>query len=365
MAVEINNLLKVMVQKKASDLHLKAGTPPTLRMDEKLTPFDLAPLTPQDTERMAFSILNEEQKKVFLKQREIDLAYSVSGLGRFRTNIFRQRDTVAVAMRWVRADILTFEDLHLPPVFEKMSLSPRGFVLITGTTSSGKSTTQAAMIDYINRHRRCRIVTIEDPIEFLHQDKLSMISQREVGIDTESFSTAMRQVVRQDPDIILIGEMRDPETFSVAISASETGHLVISTLHTADVSQSMDRLLDFFPPSQHEQVRALLALNLKAVTCQRLLSRAEGKGRVPAVEVMLASPAIVKLIRENRLHKIPVAVQSSTAEGMQTFNQALVKLVKDGMVTEEEALANSSNPEALRMNLQGIYLDEERTIIGE
>ncbi len=365
MTVEINELLKVVVQKKASDLHLKTGNPPTLRIDEKLTPFDLAPLTPQDTERIAFSILNEKQKKAFLDHHEMDLAYSVSGLGRFRTNIFRQRDTVAIAMRWVRTDILTFEELHLPPVFEKMSLFPRGFVLITGPTSSGKSTTQAAMIDYINSNRSCRIVTIEDPIEFLHKDKLSMISQREVGIDTESFSTAMRHVVRQDPDIILIGEMRDPETFSVAISASETGHLVISTLHTADVMQSIDRLLDFFPPSQHEQIRALLALNLKAVTCQRLLSWAEGKGRVPAVEVMLASPAVVKLIRENRMHKIPVAIQSSITEGMQTFNQALVKLVKDGMVTEEEALANSSNPEALRMNLQGIYLDEERKILGE
>lgn len=363
--MNINKLLKAMVEKKASDLHIKVGSPPTLRVEEKLVPFDLPPLTPADTERMAFSILSEKQKESFLNKREMDLAYSLSGAGRFRVNAFSQRNSIALAIRWVKTDILSFRELHLPPIFEKLSISPRGFILITGTTSSGKSTTQAAIIDYINRHRRCRIVTVEDPIEFLHEDKLSMISQREVGIDTESFSTAIRQVVRQDPDVILIGEMRDAETFSVAISASETGHLVISTLHTADVMQSIDRLLDFFPSSQHGQIRALLSLNLKAITCQRLLSRADGKGRVPAVEVMISSPSIIKLIREDRMHKIPVAIQNATIEGMQTFNQALVKLVQEKMITEEEALANSSNPEALRMNLQGIYLDEERTILGE
>ncbi|MCD5401087.1 PilT/PilU family type 4a pilus ATPase, partial [candidate division NPL-UPA2 bacterium] len=345
-----------MVEKKASDLHLKVGSPPTLRIEEKLVPFNLPPLTPADTERMAFSLLSEKQKESFLNKWEIDLAHSLSGVGRFRVNISRQRNTIALAIRWVKTNILSFEELHLPPIFKELSLSPRGFILITGTSSSGKSTTQAAMLDYINRHRRCHIITIEDPIEFLHEDKLSLISQREVGIDTESFSTAIRQVVRQDPDVVLIGEMRDAETFSVAIAASETGHLVISTLHTADVMQSMDRLLDFFPSSQHGQIRALLSLNLRAITCQRLLSRADGKGRVPAVEVMLASPAIVKLIRENRMHKIPIAIQSGMTEGMQTFNQALVKLVQEGMITKEEALASSSVPEALRMNLQGIYL---------
>lgn len=354
-----------MVRRKASDLHLKAGSPPTLRIEEKLVPFDLPSLTPTDMEKMAFSLLNEEQKKLFLSKREMDSAYALPGVGRFRVNVSRQRDTIALAIRWVKRDILSFQELHLPPIFKELSLSPRGFILVTGTTSSGKSVTQAAMLDYINRHRRCRIVTIEDPIEFLHEDKLSLINQREVGMDTESFSTAIRQVVRQDPDVILIGEMRDAETFSVALSASETGHLVISTLHTANVMQSIDRLLDFFPSSQHGQIRALLSLNLRAITCQRLLSRADGKGRVPAVEVMLASPIIIKLIRENRMHKIPVAMQGGMVEGMQTFNQALVKLVQEKMITEEEALASSSNPEALRMNLQGIHLDEDRTILGE
>lgn len=354
-----------MVEKKASDLHLKAGSPPTLRIEEKLVPFNLPPLTPADTEKMAFSLLNEKQKGAFLNRWEIDLAHSLSGGGRFRVNISRQRNTIALAIRWVKTNILSFEELHLPPVFKELSFSPRGFILITGTTSSGKSTTQAAILDYINQRRRCRIITIEDPIEFLHKDKLSLISQREVGMDTESFSTAIRQVVRQDPDVILIGEMRDAETFSAALSASETGHLVISTLHTADVTQSIDRLLDFFPSSQHGQIRALLSLNLKAITCQRLLSRADEKGCVPAVEIMLTSPTIVKLIRENRMHKIPIAIQGGMAEGMQTFNQALVKLVQEKMITREEALANSSAPEALRMNLQGIYLSEEQMILGE
>ncbi|NOX97043.1 MAG: PilT/PilU family type 4a pilus ATPase [Nitrospirae bacterium] len=363
--MEIDKLLKIMVEKKASDLHLKVGSPPTMRIQDELVPFDLPPLTPEDTEGMAFRVLSEERKNFFLRQREIDLAYSLPGVGRFRTNIFRQRDTIALAMRWVSTEVLSFEELHLPPVFKQLSLAPRGFILIAGTTSSGKSTTQAAIINYINQQRRCRIITVEDPIEFLHKDNLSMISQREVGIDTESFSTAIHQVVRQDPDVILIGEMRDVETFSVALSASETGHLVISTLHTADVMQSIDRLLDFFPSAQHGQIRSLLSLNLRAVVCQRLLSRADGKGRVPAVEVMLSSPTVVKLIRENRMHKIPVAIQNAGREGMQTFNQALVKLVQEKMVTEEEALASSSNPEALRMNFQGIYLDEERTILGE
>ncbi len=363
--MNIDELLKVMVEKEASDLHLKVGSPPVMRIEEKLVPFDLPPLTPKDTERMVFIVLSKEQREPSLDKLEIDLAYSLVGVGRFRVNIFRQRNTMALAIRWVKTGVLSFQDLHLPPVFEKISLYHRGFILITGTTSSGKSVTQAAMIDYMNRHRQCRIITIEDPIEFLHEDKLSMISQREVGIDTESFSTAIRQVVRQDPDVILIGEMRDAETFSVALSASETGHLVISTLHTADVMQSVDRLLDFFPSSQHGQIRALLSLNLKAVTCQRLVCRADGKGRVPAVEVMTASPSVVKLIREDRMHKIPVVIQSGMAEGMQTFNQALVKLVQEEMITEEEALITSSNPESLRMNLQGLYLDEERTILGE
>ena len=361
--MHLHTLLKLMVEKETSDLHIKAGSRPTLRIDGELVPVDVPPLSPGQTEEMISTILNEKQKEEFYSKKEIDIAYSVPKLGRFRTNIFYQRGSIAIAMRRVKVEIPTFNELHLPAVFEKISTIKKGFVLITGPTSSGKSTTQAAMIGYLNSHQRCRIITIEDPIEFLHRDNKSMISQREVGIDTESFITAMRHAVRQDPDVILIGEMRDPETFSVAMTASETGHLVISTLHTADVTQSLLRLFDFFPPSQHEQIRFLLAMNLRALTCQLLINRADGKGLVPAVEVMITTPPIARLIREGQFDKIPLVIQTGEHEGMQTFNQSLLGLVKSGMITEEEAIARSPNPDALKMNLRGIFLDEERQII--
>lgn len=363
--MNINALLKVMVEKETSDLHLKAGSRPTLRIDGKLLPIDVPPLSVSEMEEITSTILNEKQKKEFFSKKEIDIAYSAPKLGRFRTNIFFQRGSISIAMRRVKTELPTFDNLHLPPVFEKISAIKKGFVLITGPTSSGKSTTQAAIIGYLNSHYRCRIITIEDPIEFLHRDNKSMISQREVGIDTESFTAAMRHAVRQDPDVILIGEMRDPETFSTAMTASETGHLVVSTLHTADVAQSLMRLFDFFPPSQHEQIRSLLAMNLKALTCQQLVSRADGKGLVPAVEVMITTPPAIKLIRENRFEKIPLVIQSGEHEGMQTFNQSLLKLVKSKMITEAEAMAKSPNPDALKMNIKGIYLDEERKIIDD
>ena len=362
--MKINDLLREMVRRESSDLHLKVGSPPIYRVNEELHTLDVKPLTAKDTEGLAMELLTERQREHFRQLSEVDCAYEEPDIGRFRVNIHYQRTTVGIAIRWVRSKILTDEELGLPPVFRQIAMFSRGFVLVTGATSSGKSTTQAAMVDYMNRHRNCHIITIEDPIEFLHHDKLAAITQREVGIDTESFVTAMRHAVRQDPDVILIGEMRDAETFNVALSASETGHLVISTLHTTDVMQSIDRLMDFFHPSQHEQVRALLALNLQAVTCQRLVRRADGMGLVPAVEVMIVTPAVRSIIRENRVTKIPSAISAGAEDGMQTFNQALVLLVHDGKITEEEALANSGNPEALRMNLKGIYLDEDRGILG-
>ena len=362
--MNLDEILRESVSRGASDIHLKVGSPPIFRLDGQLHSLDAEPLSADDTKRISSSVLNEQQQKQLQMTSESDSAYELSGVGRFRVNIHYQRGTMGLALRWVRTDVLSFQELSLPMALEKISMSTRGFVLITGATSSGKSTTQAAMVDYVNRHRSCHIVTIEDPIEFLHQDKIGVITQREVGIDTESFATAMRHVVRQDPDVILIGEMRDVETFSVALSASETGHLVIATLHTTDVAQSIDRLLDFFHPTQHDQVRALLALNLQAVTCQRLVRRTDGEGLVPAVEVMVVTPGIRNLIRENRLLKIPSAITSGVDEGMQSFNQALAALVKEDKITQEEALANSSNPEALRMNLQGIHLDEDRAILG-
>lgn len=363
--MKIDELLKVMVDNKASDLHIKADSPPIFRRDEALYHLDVPPLEPEDTLALALEIMTDKQKATLEANNEVDLAYAPKGIGRFRVNVHYQRGTVALAIRRVNTEILGFEELHLPKVFEKISMFTSGFILVTGTTSSGKSTTQAAMIDYINEHRNCHVVTIEDPIEFLHEDKQAIITQREVGIDTDSFVTAIKHVVRQDPDVILIGEMRDAETFEAAVSASETGHLVISTLHTSDVMKSVDRLLDFFPPERHEQVRAVLALNLRAITCQRLVPRADGQGLIPAVEVLIATPGVVKLIRENRMNKIGSAIATGREVGMQTFNQSLTDLYRANLITMEDALAASTNPEALKMNLQGIYLDEDRSILSD
>jgi len=363
--VKIDELLKVMADNEASDLHVKADSPPVFRRDEVLYHLDIEPFNAARTRELALEMMTEKQKAVFERVNEIDLAYAPKGIGRFRVNVHSQRNTVALAIRRVSSRILTFEDLNLPKVLEKVSLMTSGFVLVTGTTSSGKSTTQAAMIDYINRSRNCHVVTIEDPIEFLHEDKQAVVTQREVGIDTDSFVTAIKHVVRQDPDVILIGEMRDAETFEAGVAASETGHLVISTLHTGDVMKSVDRLLDFFPPERHEQVRAILAINLRAITCQRLVPRADGNGLIPVVEVLIVTPGVVKLIRENRMNKIGSAIATGREVGMQTFNQSLTDRYRANLITMDDALANSSNPEALKMNLQGIYLDEDRSILTD
>jgi len=363
--MDIKGLLKIMVGKDASDLHLKVGRPPALRIKRELIPQDLPNLSGEELKKMAELLMNEHQKEQFEKKREIDFAYCMPEGGRFRTNIFRQRGEIGIVMRRIREDIPSFEELGLPPVLNKIALSERGIVLVTGTSSSGKSTTLAAMIDYINSNKRRHIMTIEDPIEYLHKDKLSIINQREVGLDTESFKVALRHVIRQDPDIILIGEMRDEETFLAAMSASETGHLVFSTLHSTDATQVIDRILDFFPQTQHQQIRMQLAFNLKAVICQRLIPRTSRDGLIPAVEVLFVTPAVAKLIRENRLGKLVAAMQSGTEDGMQTFNMSLVKLINNKLITLEDALARATNPEGLKMNLKGIYLDEDRKILGE
>jgi len=357
--------LERMKEMDASDLHLKVGAPPVYRESERLYIFDDKPLSLEEVREMVAEVLREEEQQALYERGEVDLARSFEGVGRFRVNAHLERGRPALAIRRVSTRILSFAELNLPLVFETICAFEHGMVLVAGPTSSGKSTTQAAMLNYINEHRACHIVTLEDPIEFLHEDKSSVITQREVGIDTESFVTGIKYVVRQDPDVILIGEMRDAETFEAAISASETGHLVISTLHTVDAMQSIDRLMDFFPASRHDQVRALLARNLRAITCQRLVRRSDGKGLIPAVEVMLNSPSVAKLIRENRVSSIPSAIASGVQAGMQTFNQSLASLHRNGFITLEDALGASSSPEALRMNLQGIYLDEERGILGE
>jgi twitching motility protein PilT len=305
-------------------------------------------------------VLNDEQKKYFFRKGEIDLAFNEKGVGRFRVNVFRQRGSVSMVMRRIKSKIWNFEQLNLPNSTARLATLARGLVLLTGTTGSGKSTALAAIIDHINDHRKVHVVTIEDPIEYVHHDRKAVISQREVTIDTQDFSTALKAVMRQDPDVILVGEMRDIETFQAAISAAETGHLVFSTLHTTNAMQTIDRIIDLFPTTQHDQVRSQLSLNLQGIMCLRLMPRVDGVGRVPAVEMMFVTPVIRKLMRENRVNQIPQAIQQGKEEGMQTFNDSLYNLIRGGLVSLEDAQFYSENPEELNMMLQGIRLSTNR-----
>lgn len=363
--VNIEELLGELVRRDGSDLHLKVGSPPVFRVKRKLIFHGQPPLSEKDTKDMAYSLMNEYQRNHFEREKDVDFAYSVQMVGRFRVNVFRQRGSIGMVARRVKTRIPTFTELSLPPVLEKISMCERGIVLVSGTSSSGKSTTLASIIDYVNSNRKCHVMTLEDPIEYLHVDKESVINQREIGLDTESFRSALRHVVRQDPDVIVVGEMRDSETFGAAVAASETGHMVFSTLHASDTTHVVDRILEFFPLSQHSQIRLELALNLRAATCQRLMPRADGSGVIPAVEVMVATPTIVKLIRDNRVMRLLHVLHNSADVGMQTFNQSLVELINKGLITEDVAMANSSNPEMLQMNLKGIFLDEDKSILGE
>ncbi|HEY7160434.1 MAG TPA: type IV pilus twitching motility protein PilT [Acidobacteriota bacterium] len=355
--MHINDLLKIATEKGASDLHLKVGSHPVLRVTGELVPqVDLKRLMQEDTIAMAFSIMNNRQKQKFKDHLEIDIAYSVPGLGRFRCNIFQQRGTVGLVLRVIPVKILTVRELMLPLVLEKISMEQRGLILCTGTTGSGKSTSLAAMIDYINAHRKAHIITIEDPIEFLHRDKKSLINQREVEVDTKSFSGALRSALRQDPDVILVGEMRDYETIETAITAAETGHLVLSTLHTLDATETINRIIAVFPPHQQKQIRLQLAQVLKAVISLRLLPRADGHGRVPATEV-LVSTALIRdyIINKEKTRHIPDAISQGLSQyGMQTFDQSLYSLLKKNMITYEEALLWATNPEEFKLRLQGI-----------
>ena len=349
----VNDLLQTMVQRGASDLHLKAGSPPVIRVDGELYLLDEQPITPEEMKEYAASVMTDKQIAIFSEQNEIDFAYGLHGVGRFRCNIFRQRGSISLAMRQVVGKIPGFEELHLPPLLRRLSLEPRGMILVTGTTGSGKTTTLASMIDYINENVRRHIVTIEDPIEILHRDKKSIINQREVGIDTRSYSTALRYVLRQDPDVIFIGEMRDLETVRTAITASQTGHLVLSTLHTIDVSETINRIIDFFPLHQQKQVRILLAGSLRGVISQRLLPRSDGKGRVPAVELMVMTKRIRDLILDpNQTHKIEEAIKEGDYYGMQTFDQALLTLYREGLVTLQDAAAVASSPHDFKLMAQ-------------
>jgi len=362
--LELQSLLKIAVERKASDLHLKVGVPPVLRIDDKLIPLMEQPrLTQEDTVAMAFSMMNSRQKETFKEHNEIDLAYSVPGLGRFRANIFQQRGTVGVILRVIPMRIQTIQELNLPPVLEKLAIEPRGLILVTGTTGSGKSTTLAAMIEHINTNRTGHIITIEDPIEFLHRDKKCLVNQREVGVDTESFAIALRSALRQDPDIILVGEMRDLETISTALTAAETGHLVMSTLHTVDATETVNRVISVFPPYQQKQIRLQLAATLKGVISQRLVPRADGKGRVPAVEVMVTTATIREcIIDPDKTRKILEVIAAGTTQyGMQTFDQSLMVLYRRGLITYEDALIRSSNPDDFALRVRGIESTAEQT----
>jgi twitching motility protein PilT len=353
-------LLQRAVQKDASDIHLKTGSQPYYRIDGEILPMGGDPLTPDQMDQVLDVVLSEEQKKYFYRKGEVDLSFTEKGVGRFRVNVFRQRGTVSLVMRRIKTKILTFEQLHLPPQSVRFANMVRGLVIITGTTGSGKSTTLASVIDYINDHRRCHVVTIEDPIEYVHMDRKAVISQREITIDTQDFSSALKAVMRQDPDVILLGEMRDLETFMAAISAAETGHLVFSTLHTTNVLQTVDRIIDLFPSNQHDQVRSALALNLRAIMCMRLLPRADGGGRVPACEIMFNNPAVRKLIKENRIAQIDQAIQQGREDGMQSFNDSLYELVHQNLISLDTAVEISDNPEELSMMMQGIRLSSKR-----
>jgi len=342
---DLEDLLRMMVENRSSDLHLAVGSPPLMRINGELTPMPYPMLKPVTLQPLVYTILTDIQINAFESHWELDFSYSLPGVSRFRVNVHKQRGAVGAVFRMIPSDMPTLDKLRMPPIIRELTLRPRGLVLVTGPTGSGKSTTLAAMIDEINRTVRTHIVTIEDPIEFLHNNKLSVITQREVGSDTESFSTALRHVLRQDPDVILIGEMRDLETIAAALTAAETGHLVFATLHTTSAAQSIDRIVDVFPSHQQDQVRIQLANVLEGIATQTLLQSIDGKGRVCAQEILIATSAIRTLIRDNKVHQMPSIMQASGKYGMQTLDQCLRTLVLEKKVTIDEAILKSSNSE--------------------
>jgi twitching motility protein PilT len=350
--LNLHQLLKAMIDKGASDLHITTGSPPQLRIDGELAPLRLPPLDPVQTKQLCYSILTDAQKLRFEEDQELDLSFGVKNLARFRANIFMQRGAVGAAFRVIPFQIKTFQDLGVPPVVAEMCNKPRGLILVTGPTGSGKSTTLAAMIDKINQEDHGHIVTIEDPIEYLHPHKNCVVNQREVGADTQSFKRALKYILRQDPDVVLIGEMRDLETIEAALTVAETGHLAFATLHTNSAVQTINRIIDVFPPHQQSQVRAQLSFVLEGVLCQTLLPRASGAGRVLAMEVLIPNAAIRNLIREDKLHQVYSQMQIGQAKhGMQTFNQALAQLYLRRHITLEEAMARTSDAEELKTML--------------
>ena len=355
--MDLTEILGMALKARASDIHIKPGLPPVYRIDGALRPHPKLPrLTTEQTSAYADEIMNDVQKMRFREVHEIDLSYGVPGLGRFRVNVFTQRGSVSMVFRFIPFEIKTLEELQLPHIIKKIAAEQRGLVLVTGATGSGKSTTLASIIDYINTERTAHIVTIEDPIEYLHRDKKCIINQREVGFDTEGYAIALKSALRQDPDVILVGEMRDYETIETAITAAETGHLVLSTLHTIDATESINRIVTAFPPHQQRQIRLQLAGIIKGVISQRLVPRADGKGRVPAVEIMVSTARIRELIDDKDKTKLirDSIQQGFTSYGMQTFDQSLMTLLKQELITFDEALRQCSNPDDFKLKFSGV-----------
>jgi len=359
----LHSLLKFALDHNASDIHIKAAHHPCIRVSGELITIHVDPPTGDQVDAIVHHMLPRHLEARLEREREVDFSYFIPNLGRYRVNVFCQRGELCIAMRYVKSRIPSFAELNLPERLASLAAADNGIILVTGTTGCGKSSTMAAMLEHINTTERCHIITIEDPIEFLFEDKLSVIEQREIGLDTLSYERALTHVLRQDPDVIMIGEMRDSPSFMAALAAADTGHLVLSTLHTTTAYSAIGRILDFFPAHERDQLRRQIAVNLRAVICQRLVP-AIGGGAVPAVEIMINTPMVRKLIEDNALDKLHAAIETGGEDGMQTFNQSLYKLVKAKKITEENALLKATNPDALRMNLRGIFLDESRRILS-
>ncbi|HOW27215.1 MAG TPA: type IV pilus twitching motility protein PilT [Elusimicrobiota bacterium] len=346
--LNINELLTLMVQKKASDMHFTVGAPPVLRVDGEIVRTNYDVLTPELCQKLIYSLLTDKQKERFERESELDLSFGIKGVGRIRMNVYRQRGSVAAAFRAIPSRFMSFEELGLPAAIHELLKINNGLFLVTGPTGAGKSTTLASMIDFINEHRACHIITIEDPIEYLHFHKRAIVNQREVDYDTKSFSTALKYVLREDPNVILIGEMRDPETIAAALTIAETGHLVFATLHTNDAASTVNRILDSFPPHQQPQARSQLSMTLRAVISQILLPHASGTGRVLGSELLIVTPAVQNLIREQKVEQIYLAMQTGGKVGMQTMNQSLYELYARRLITYQTALENTLDPEDLK-----------------
>jgi twitching motility protein PilT len=359
--MDLKPILKKMIDSNASDLHLKVGTPPTLRINGELKPMEMDKLSKEGVRIAASSLMTKKQQEAFLKEKEADFGIGIPGISRFRVNIYIQRGSIALAIRPISREIKTIQELSLPPVLNELAFASRGLILVTGTTGSGKSTTLASMIDYINENKRKHIITIEDPIEYLLSDKKSIISQREIGTDTKSFANSLRYILRQDPDIVMIGEIRDAETMETAIKAADTGHLVFSTLHTLNAPETINRIITFFPPYQHHHIRVLLSSVLKGIISLRLLPKTDGTGRIPATEVLVSTPTIREyLLDEEKTRAILDAIREGEKYRMHSFDQSVMKLYKDRIVDLETALENVNNPDEFKMRLKGIEQSAKR-----